>query len=120
MGPGVPAPSPRAVQDPDSVSPCGVGSATAAEATDEESIFRYANPDGSGSLCASAQTATLGRRTLNQTIDADIRGFSPFRIRFQSTRRFAMNMINKTGAAPGVVAVFALTGCGTMNDASNT
>lgn len=31
-----------------------------------------------------------------------------------------MNMINKTGVALGVVAVFALTGCGTMNDASTT
>lgn len=28
-----------------------------------------------------------------------------------------MKMINKTGAAPGVLAVFALTGCGTVNDA---
>jgi len=31
-----------------------------------------------------------------------------------------MNMINKTGVVIGVVAVFALAGCGTMNDTSNT
>lgn len=31
-----------------------------------------------------------------------------------------MNMINKTGVALSVVAVFALTGCGTMNETSTT
>ncbi len=57
--PDVPVPILCAVQDPDSVSPCGVGSAIASEATDMESISALqANQDDMAGLCGSVQRGT--------------------------------------------------------------